>query len=84
MVVSKRLSVQPLNRGMLAEFETDLPATDCIRQRTEQRQVIFAAKEHDVFFHVVRQHSEIVVPIRLTTALVGVGARAEGDIVGRR
>ena len=79
---SERAAVEPWHARRIEEH--DLPAGDRICQRAEQRQVILAAEEHDVVFRVVWQHAEIVISIRLATALVGVGARAEGDIVGRR
>jgi hypothetical protein len=57
---------------------------DRVRQRAEQRQVVFAPEEYNLSFRLVRQHSEIFISICLATALVGGGTRAKRNVVGRR
>jgi len=78
----ERAAVEPRYARRIEEH--DLPAAVRIRQRAEQRQVILAAEEHNIIFRVIRQHPEIVISIRLATAFIGVGARAEGDVIRRR
>jgi hypothetical protein len=51
-------------------------------QGAEQWKVILAAKEDDVLPGIV-QHAEILIGVRLSPALVRIGALSKGDIVIR-
>jgi hypothetical protein len=73
--VGSRLRLKPLEhavgrvRNMRRSVKDSLFGPDRVCQRTEQRQVVSATKEEDLFVRFIRQHPQILITVRLLRRL---------------